>query len=133
MHEEKEEIVKSEPDKEDDKEIKEESVHTLQVLLQKVMGGDNFTPTAKQFDEILNQRKTVHGYIHEERMQEHDKFKINSKNDRFYLVIILIFVLLMSAGVLIFKPDFFTEVLSALLGFAGGFGVGKFKSGSPKE
>jgi hypothetical protein len=38
-------------------------------------------------------------------------------------------VAIISVIVLIFKPDYFTQVLSALLGFAGGFGIGKTKFG----
>lgn len=71
--------------------LKEESTQTLQVLMQKVIGGDNFTPTSQQFDEILSQRKTVFSYIHEERMQDHEKFKIDSSNEKYYFSLILFF------------------------------------------
>lgn len=114
-------------------EVKEESNQTLQLLLEKVMGGESFTPTSQQFDEILAQRKTVHSYIHEERMQEHDRFKIQSKDGKYQLTVLLVFVLLLAIIVLIWQPDYFTQVLFALLGFAGGFGVGKYKPQSKQE
>lgn len=124
LDESKKEVVKN---SDINNKIKEESTQTLQVLMQKVMGGDNFAPTSQQFDEILAQRKVVHSYIHEERMQDHEKFKISSSDSKYYVTLILVFVIIICSFVLFLKPDYFTQVLSALLGFAGGFGVGKYK------
>lgn len=39
--------------------IVSESETTLQMLLQKVVGGNAFTPTEKQVDEVLAQRRRV--------------------------------------------------------------------------
>ncbi|HUD04055.1 MAG TPA: hypothetical protein VMR73_01000 [Candidatus Paceibacterota bacterium] len=113
--------------------IKEESTQTVQLLMQKIIGEGGITPTSQQFDEILAQRKTVYGYIHDERMQDHEKFKISSKDNKFTLVVVLLFILIISGGVLIWRPDYFTQVISALLGFAGGFGFGRSKIESAKS
>jgi len=122
MHEDQE-IVEEEP--ENKGTVVSESETTLQMLLQKVVGGNTFTPTERQVDEVLSQRRQVIGYIHDDK-------KTDSYDSKFYLVVVLIFILVFSGLVLWFKSDLFPEVLSFLAGLfgggIGGYGFGKIRS-----
>lgn len=97
--------------------------HTLSILMQKVLGQDN-TPnlTEKQVDELLSQRREITSYIHEDKKRE-------SRDSKFGLVTILVFILLFSGLVLWKYPGSFSEVLSLLIGLFGGafggYGYGK--------
>ncbi len=107
---------------EEDKSIatsqpREENSHEMSILLQKVLGADN-TPnfTKEQVDELLSQKREITGYIHEDKKRE-------SRDSKFYLLVVLIFVILFSGLVMWKKPDLFSEVLSFLTGaFGGGLG-----------
>jgi hypothetical protein len=93
----------------------------LQVVMQSLTEGSGTKLSENQVNEVLSQRREVNGYIHEERMQRHERYKIGSKDKRLYFFLALLFSVL----VMCLKPEYFTEVLFALLGFAGGYGVGR--------
>lgn len=97
--------------------VKNAQEHTLTLLLQKIAGEDGASDLSEsQVNEVLAQRRQVTDYIHKDR--ERESFDL-----KFYLVIILVFILIFSGGVLWRKPDAFSEVLSLLIGlFGGGFG-----------
>ncbi len=100
---------------------------TLQMIMQRVIGQDAYTPTLAQIDEIIAQKGKIVDYIREDRKEDHDKFKISSKNGLHYFYGSLVFITVIAGAVLWQKPEYFTQVLSALLGFAGGFGLGQSK------
>src|ERR1700722_215113 len=106
------------------REVASETETSLQILLQKIVGGNTFTPTEKQVDEILAQRAKVIDYVHEDK-------KIASADSRFYLKMVLVFVLIFAALVLWLDKDIFSQVLSFLAGLfgggLGGYGFGKLK------
>jgi len=102
-----------------------ERTEQLVMLLKKVMGDDGYSPTQEQVDELLAQRKLTSGYIHEERMQEHARFKISSKDRKHYFYGALIFIAVLSGGVLVFQPQHFEQLLVAIVIFSGGFGFGR--------
>ena len=94
-----------------------ENTQELSVLLSKALGTDN-TPefTKEQVDELLSQKSKITDYIHEDRKQE-------SWDNKFYLVIVVVFILLFSGLVLWKNPALFNEVLYFLAGlFGGGLG-----------
>lgn len=96
---------------------REENSHELSILLQKVLGADN-TPnfTEKQVDELLSQKREITSFIHDDKHQ-------HSWDSKFYLIVILVFILVFSGLVIWKKPDLFNEVLSFLVGaFGGSFG-----------
>jgi cytochrome c1 len=101
-----------------------ESETTVHMLLQKMVGGNNFTPTEKQVDEILAQKSKIIDYVHRDKQR-------SSYDSKFYLIVVLIFVLIFSGLVIYFKPDLFSQVLSFLTGIfgggLGGYGFGKLK------
>jgi hypothetical protein len=105
---------------------KEENTQEMSILMQKVLGTDR-TPdfTKEQVDELLSQKREITGYIHDDK-------KRDSWDSKFYLVILLTFVLLFSCLVLWKKPDLFNEVLSFLTGAFGG-GLGGYGLGSKKK
>lgn len=91
------------------------------------MGEDSYVPITQQVDEILSQKRQVNEFIRDDRRDDHEKFKISSKTDLHYFYGSLVFVVLIAVLVLWKKPEYFTEVLSALLEFAGGYGVGQWR------
>ncbi len=97
---------------------------TLQMMLQKVIGQDAYMPSQEQVSKIIEQRGEIARYIREDRKEENDRFFKASTNSLHFFYGSLCFVLLISGAVLWQRPEYFTQVLSALLGFAGGFGVG---------
>ena len=94
--------------------IREENSQEMSILLQKIFGSDN-TPnfTKEQVDELLAQKREVTGYIHKDKIQE-------SKDNKFYFVAIILFILIFSGGVLWKHPDLFNMVLGFLAGLFGG-------------
>lgn len=97
--------------------------HSLSFLLQKVIGHDQTSNlTEEQINEVLAQRRQITTYIHEDRKRE-------SYDSKFNLIVILVFILIFSGGVLWKYPDAFSEVLSLLIGLFGGafggYGYGK--------
>lgn len=105
--------------------IREDS-HELSFLLQRVLGADN-TPnfTEKQVDELLAQKREIAGFIHNDKKRESD-------DERFYLMVTLLFVVLFSGLVLWREPDLFKEVLTFLAGLFGG-GLGGYGLASRKK
>lgn len=98
----------------------------MSILMQKVLGADN-TPdfTKEQVDELLSQKRQITGYVHDDK-------KRDSWDNKFYLVIVLIFVLIFSCLVLWKKPELFNETLSFLAGTFGG-GLGGYGLASRKK
>lgn len=106
--------------------VREENSHEISLLMQRVLGQDNtpdFTP--EQIDELLSQKREITGFIHEDK-------KRDSWDGKFYLVIILCFILAFSALVLSKEPDLFGEVLSFLAGLFGG-GLGGYGLATRKK
>lgn len=102
---------------------------SIQMIMQKITETDGIDFTERHIDEILSQRKEINGFIHKERMQKHERFKYTSTLNLAYVVIVLIF----SGIVLYYNEKYFTEVLFALIGFSGGYGIGKSKGKEEAE
>ena len=104
---------------------REESTQELSILMQKVLGTDS-TPdfTKEQVDELLSQKRETTGFIHADK-------KRDSYDNKFYLVVVCLFVIAFSALVLKYYPEVFSQVLSLVVGLfgggAGGYAVGKNK------
>ncbi|MEK7592867.1 MAG: hypothetical protein AAB508_05775 [Patescibacteria group bacterium] len=75
--------------------------------------------------EVLAQRRQVREYIHEENMQEHERYKILQKNGLIQLIIIILFALIILSMVAIVDKSYFPQAITLIIGFLGGFGVGK--------
>lgn len=103
----------------------EENSQELSILMQKVLGTDSAPDfTKEQVDELLSQKRETAGYIHADKKRE-------SYDNKFYLVVICIFVIVFSALVLKYYPEVFSQVLSLVIGLfgggAGGYAVAKSK------
>lgn len=102
---------------------REENSQELSILMQKVLGTDS-TPdfTKEQVDELLSQKRETTGYIHADKKRE-------SFDNKFFLVVICLFIFAFSALVLKYYPEVFSQVLSLIVGLfgggAGGYAVGK--------
>lgn len=106
------------------------SQQELKMMFQRIFdSNDGFDLTERQIDEALSQRREVNSYIHKERMQKHTRFEMSSKYQIYYFLAILVF----SGIVMFYKPEYFTEVLYALFGFLGGYGLGRHKAREESE
>lgn len=112
MHE-KNEIINS-----NDSKVVSEKESTLSILMQKVSGEGPITPTEKQVDEILSQRRQVHDMIHKDGIRE-------SNDKKYYFTVIIIASCVVIVLVLFFAREFLTQVLSLIIGGLGGYGIGK--------
>ena len=74
--------------------------------------------TEDHINELLAQRRQVNEYVNEDR-------KRSSWDKKYYLTIGLAFILLISCLIIFTHPEFFTQVLSLIIGGFGGFGLGK--------
>jgi hypothetical protein len=92
-------------------------IYGSDLLFQSVPGVDGVHFfTKEQIDELLSQKREVYGFIYKNQKQY-------SWDSKFYLVIMLAFILSFSGLVIWKKPDLFGEVLSFLTGaFGGGLG-----------
>lgn len=98
----------------------------FKLLLQKVMADEHaFNLTEAQIDETLAQRRQVHEYIHKERMQKHEQFKLSWRSNLIGLCGTLIFIFTFGILIFIYRPEYIQQFLSAVLGFFGGYGFAK--------
>ncbi|PIZ64697.1 hypothetical protein CO051_05940 [Candidatus Roizmanbacteria bacterium CG_4_9_14_0_2_um_filter_39_13] len=74
--------------KNESKEIqkKKESIFTeneekLALVFREIERGNNDKMSESHISEVLSQRRETHKYIHEERMQSHERFKIGQRNN----------------------------------------------------
>ncbi len=113
--------------KEKDTEIERNPVVTseqqksMTILMEKVMGDTSFTPTETQVDEILSQKSKVIDYIHEDK-------KLESSDNRFYFLAVIIFSGIIILSVLFFAKENLTQIVSLIIGGLGGYGIGKNQS-----
>lgn len=77
--------------------------------------------------EFLGQRRKIGEYIHEENMQQHERFKIVQKNSLYYFGGSLAFVTIVLIIVAVIDKTLILEVFKYLVVFLGGIGIGKIK------
>ncbi len=94
----------------------------LSMLLQKVTDND-LTLNEQQIDQIILQRAQVNDYIHKERMQKHDRFKILSSERKIYFCSGLVFVLILGGAILFLKPDLLEKFFLVIISIFSGFGI----------
>lgn|SRR3989338_2105422 len=100
----------------------------LSLLFEKIVGSD-FNLNENQIDSIIEERKQVHKYIHEERMQKHDRFKMLTKERRLYFLVTIGFILILGGFILFRAPELFEKFLMIGVGIFGGLGIKElFKS-----
>jgi hypothetical protein len=86
---------------------------------------DNTTPlTSAQIDKIIEQNNIIYSYIHQERMQEFEKFKVDSSNFKYYITAILIFLAILGGYVTYAAPTYLSEFAALIVGLFGGTGIG---------
>lgn len=91
-----------------------ETSHEFSILMQRVLNADNSPDfTSEQIDELLAQKRQVNEFVHEDKKRE-------SENSKFFLTVVLLFILIFSAMIVWKLPEYFGEVLSFLAGLFGG-------------
>lgn len=90
--------------------------------------------SSENMTEVIKQRGKIADYIHEENMQEHQKFKIIQRNSLIQLGGLLGFAVIVIGLVGFVDRSYLPQALTLIIGFVGGFGVGKtFKEPTSKK
>lgn len=95
------------------------------MMLRQIEGSSFDSLSEEHVSEVLRQRSEVNGFIHSERMQVHERFKVRQANNRVYIVGGFIFSLVVIGVVVYTDKSYLPSVLSLIFGFSGGFGLGK--------
>lgn len=94
---------------------------TLQVLMANLPNQQNLPVTEDHVAEMLAQRRQINEYINKDNGRK-------SWDQKYYLTVGLSFILIISGLVIFTKPEYFTQVLSLIIGGFGGFGLGRATS-----
>ncbi len=100
----------------------------LTLLFEKIVGSD-LNLSEDQINSIIDERKQVHKYIHDERMQKHERFKMLTKERKLYFLVTIGFILILGSFILFRAPELFEKFLMIGVGIFGGLGIKElFKS-----
>lgn len=94
------------------------TTEALQILMANLTNQQNLPVTEDHVAEMLSQRRQINEYINKDNGRK-------SWDQKYYLTIGLVFILLISGLVIFTKPEYFTQVLSLIIGGFGGFGLGR--------
>ncbi len=90
---------------------------------------NNLSP--ENISEVLSQRRKIGEYIHEENMQEHERFKIIQNIGLIQFVLLILFAIVILVLVAVVDKTYLPQALTLIIGFIGGFGIGKSQKTSP--
>lgn len=90
----------------------------LQMMMATMDGNSNLPVNETHVTEMLAQRRQINDYINADKARD-------SWDQKYYLTAGLVFILLISLLVIFTKPEYFTQVLSLVIGGFGGFGLGR--------
>lgn len=110
----------------------------LQMLLAGLADNDNIPKlTTEQVTKIIDQRSKVQEFVHEDKKNAFELEKIDRKNRLHYLYTGAVAIILLCGIVLKYKPEYFSQLLQAIVTTLGGYGIGKYqgakKDSSDKE
>lgn len=106
----------------------------LTMIMKQIERGSFENMDATQITEVLSQKRQVNEYIHEENMQEHERFKILQRNAIVQWGVIVVFALIIFLVVAVVDKSYMPQALTLIIGFIGGFGIGKtFKEPQNKK
>jgi len=101
----------------------------LQMLLAGLADTDSHPKlTTDQVTQLIEQRSKIHEYIRDDKKDAFELQKIERKNHLHVLYVGAIGVVILSVFVLIFKPEYFAQLLQALVTTLGGYGIGKYQA-----
>lgn len=90
----------------------------LQVMLASLGNQQKLPMNEKHVTEMLFQRRQINEFINKDKQRD-------SGDKRYFLTAGLVFIFMISCLVLYTYPEYFTQVLSLIIGGFGGFGIGK--------
>ena len=94
------------------------TTESLQMMMANLGNEQNLPITEQHVTEMLSQRRQINGFISDDK-------KRASYDQKYYLTTGLAFILIISGLVIFTHPEFFTQVLSLIIGGFGGFGLGR--------
>ena len=94
------------------------STESLQMLMANLGSQPDMPINEGHVTEMLLQRRQINEFINDDKNR-------NSWDQRYFLTVGLVFILLISALVIFTHPEYFTQVLSLIIGGFGGFGLGR--------
>lgn len=105
--------------------VHSENEESLSFIFREIEHGTSEKMTEEHIGEVLSQRRKVHEYIHKENMQFHERYKIDQANSLWKMLIVIVFAIFMLVLVAVIMPEYLPEALALVVGFVGGFGIGK--------
>ncbi len=107
-------------EKTSDKSTTSQSMTTesLQMLMANIGNAQNVPITEEHVSEVLSQRRQINEFINKDKER-------SSYDQKYFLTVGLIFILLISGLVIWTYPEYLSQVLSLIMGGFGGFGVSK--------
>lgn len=94
-------------------------------IMKQVEGASISNLSEGHITEVLSLRRKIGEYIHNENMQEHERFKIIQTNSLIQLCILLGFAIIVLALVSYVDKNYLPQAITLIIGFVGGFGLGK--------
>jgi len=126
------EVVTKQPEPQSEQKMVETKRENMEMLLAGLSGSDNLPKlTTEQVDRVLSDRSKLYDYIHADKKDDFELSKIDKRNNLHYLYVGVGAVILLSLLVLKFKPEYFSQLLQAIVttlgGSLGGYGFGKYQ------
>lgn len=92
---------------------------SLEMILAQLEQGNGISSKLNDnhIDKLIDQRGKIIEKVSEDRSCER-------WDGKFYFIIAMVATLIILAGVLFFKPEYFPQAMTALLSGGGGFGIG---------
>ncbi len=94
------------------------TTESLQMLMANLGSQQNLPVTEEHVSEMLSQRRQINEFVSKDKER-------TSWDEKYYLTVGLLFILIISALVIFTHPEYFTQVLSLIIGGFGGFGLGR--------
>lgn len=97
-------------------------------LLSDAVEHNSYKPTEKQFDKMLDIRLKDMEYDYEQTLDITKLARDKQRNSFIFRILIFSFVLVTALVVIVFRPEYTSEVLAAIVALLGGYGFGRMES-----
>ncbi|MBI2473361.1 hypothetical protein HYV70_02300 [Candidatus Uhrbacteria bacterium] len=107
---------------------KETRREDLQMLLTQ-LSETSHSPklTTDQVTKLIDQRSRVQEYIREDKKEFFELAKIDRTNKLHFLYVGAVAIIILCWIVLKYKPEYFSQLLQAIVTTLGGYGIGRYQ------
>jgi hypothetical protein len=104
-----------------------QSEETFKALAMKAFTSDQYRPTEKQVDKMFQLQEKAMDYTHKERTQVLPQHKFDRLVEFTMFLISIIFLGIIFIFVILKKPEYTDLVITSIVAFIGGYGLGNTK------